>query len=55
MELSIIIGVAVVAFAAGYLVKRNNARVKGIDDFIDKIDDGLEDKIKEKIKKKLDK
>jgi len=46
-----IVLVAAVAFAVGYLVKRNNPYIKGVDDFIDKVDEGAEEDIQKAIKK----
>ena len=42
--------VAALAFAAGYLVKRNNPNIKYVDAIIDKLDDTVEDEVKAKIK-----
>lgn len=46
---------AAVGFVAGYLVKRNNPTIAGVDAIIDKLDDTVEDELKEKIKEAADK
>lgn len=50
----IYIAIAVVAFAAGYLVRRNNPK-GNVSDFIDKLDDTIEDDVKEKLRELKDK
>ena len=50
-----LIAALVIGFVAGYLVKRNNPTIAGVDAIIDKLDDTVEDKVKEKIKEAADK